>query len=160
MTLVAPRGNTQFLRTRHPKRNCITMLKAIQNTKIDPIFAAIEAHRQATAARYPILEALGSTRDTERGSIEDAHDKAADIEVAATAKLRKTLPTTIAGVMAVTTYFVEHRDRYPCWIGGETKAKRGSFDYPEPQAFEGSLIRNLAVALAKISGAAFASAQA
>jgi hypothetical protein len=85
------------------------MLKATQETKLDPIFAAIEAHRQATAARYPILETLGSTRDgaPERGAIEDAHGKAADIEVKATVKLLKTLPTTIAGVMAVTTYFVE-----------------------------------------------------
>jgi hypothetical protein len=41
--------------------------------------------------------------------------------VKATVKLRNTLPTTIAGVMAVTAYFVEHRDRYPCWIGGLIK---------------------------------------
>jgi hypothetical protein len=130
------------------------MLKATQETKIDPIFAAIEAHRKATAARYPILETLGSTRDgaPERGAIEDAHDKAADIEVKATVKLLKTLPTTIAGVMAVTAYFVEHRDRYPCWIGGETEPnpKPGSFDYPEPRTFEDSMIRNLAAALMKI----------
>ena len=33
--------------------------------------------------------------------MEVAHDRAAKIEVAATVKLRKTLPTTIAGVMAV-----------------------------------------------------------
>jgi hypothetical protein len=30
------------------------MLEMTKRTKADPIFAAIEAHRQATAARYPI----------------------------------------------------------------------------------------------------------
>jgi hypothetical protein len=35
------------------------MLKTTQNTKIDPIFAAIDAHRRATAIRYPILEKIG-----------------------------------------------------------------------------------------------------
>lgn len=129
------------------------MLKVTQQTKIDPIFAAIDAHRKATGERYIILEALGGMKDAapERGVTEDAHDKAAKIEIAATVTLRKTLPTTVAGVMAVTAYFVEHRDRYPCWIGGEVKSKRGSFDYPEPQTFEDGLIRNLAAALARIS---------
>jgi hypothetical protein len=152
MILLAPCGNTQFLRIRHPQKDCITMLKVTQETKIDPIFAAIEAHRKATAARYPILETLGGTRDgaPERGAIEDVHDKAADIEVKATVKLRKTVPTTIAGMMAVTTYFVEHRDRYPCWIGGEITPKPGDGDWPEPRSFEACLIRNLATALIKI----------
>jgi hypothetical protein len=129
------------------------MLKATQNTKIDPIFAAIEAHRQATAARYPILEMMGCTRDgvPERWAMEDAHDKAADVEVAATVKLRKTQPTSIAGVMAVTAYFVEHKDLYPCWLGGGIKSKPLSVDYPEDRSFEDSMIRNLAAALAKIN---------
>jgi hypothetical protein len=51
--------------------------------------------------------------------MEDAHEKAADVEIAATVKLRKIRPTTIAGVMAVTAYFAEHMDRFPGWIGGE-----------------------------------------
>jgi hypothetical protein len=90
-----------------------------ETTKIDPIFAAIDAHRQATAARYPILEKMGDIADG--WVLEDAPDKAAKIELAATVKLRKIQPTTIAGVMAVTAYFAEHMDRYPgCgWIGGE-----------------------------------------
>jgi hypothetical protein len=37
------------------------MLPATQPTKPDPIFAAIEAHRQATAVRYPILEMMMAT---------------------------------------------------------------------------------------------------
>ena len=53
--------------------------------------------------------------------------------------------------MAVTTYFVEHWDRYPLWIGGEVKSKPGSFDYPEPHTFEDSLIRNLAAVFRKIN---------
>lgn len=99
------------------------MLQATQNSKIDPIFAAIEAHRRATATRYPILETMMATRDgtATHTALWVAHDKAAAIEVKATVKLRKIQPTTIPGVMAVTAYFAEHMDRYPgCgWIGGE-----------------------------------------
>jgi hypothetical protein len=124
------------------------MITATQTTKIDPIFAAIEAHRQATAARYPILETMMATRDggPERRAMEDAHDKAADVEVATTKKLRKIQPTTIAGVMAVTAYFAEHMDRYPgCgWIAGEAT-------YDDPSWFAGGMIRNLAAALAQIN---------
>ena len=79
-----------------------------------------------------------------------AHGKATKIEVAATVKLRKTFPTTVAGVMAVATYFVEHRNRYPLWIGGDVPSKPGSVDYPEPRSFEDSMIRNVAAALRNI----------
>jgi hypothetical protein len=89
--------------------------------------------------------------------MEAARDKAAIIEVAATVKLRKTRPTTIAGVMAVTAYFVEHRNRY-LLDRRRGKVQAGSFDYPEPQTFEDTIIRNLAAALAQISGVAVASA--
>jgi hypothetical protein len=91
------------------------MLTATKPTKADPIYAAIEAHRRATTARYPILELMGSTRDgaPERWAMEEAHEKWANIEEKATVKLRKTQPTTIAGVIAVTAYVVEHIDRYP-----------------------------------------------
>lgn len=88
----------------------------------------------------------------ERGTIEDTHERAADIEIAATVKLRKTLPTTIAGVMAVTAYFVEHRDRYPVWAGGEIEQTPEAPDFPEDRSFEDSLIRNVASALARIRG--------
>jgi predicted alpha/beta hydrolase len=68
------------------------MAKA-RNTKpaVDPIFAAIEAHRRMTAVRYPILEAMGNIEDglPERWALEDAHDKFANVEKAATVKLRK-----------------------------------------------------------------------
>jgi hypothetical protein len=72
--------------------------------------------------------------------------KAASVEIAATVKLRKTQPTTIAGVMAVTAYFVEHVDRYQdCgWITDEK-------NWDDPCWFEHGLIRNLATALAQIS---------
>jgi hypothetical protein len=131
------------------------MLTATKPIKIDPIFAAIEAHRQATGERYIILKALCGMKDgaPERGVTEDAHDRAAEVEIAATKKLRKIRPTTIAGAMAVTAYFVEHRDRYPLWIGGEIEPKPGSIDYPEPRTFEDSMIRNLAAALARINSA-------
>jgi hypothetical protein len=66
-------------------KDCIAMLTATKSTKIDPIFAAIEAHRQATGERYIILKALGGMTDDapERGVTEDADGKAADVEVAA-----------------------------------------------------------------------------
>jgi hypothetical protein len=85
-----------LLRTRQPKER-ITMLKATQNAKIDPTFAVIDAHRQATATRYPILEKMGAIRDgtPERWAMEDAHEKWADIEKKATVKLRKIQPTTV-----------------------------------------------------------------
>jgi hypothetical protein len=126
------------------------MLKATQETKIDPIFMAIEAHSRATAARYPILETMMATRDVapERNAMEDAHDKAADVEIAATVKLRKIQPTTIAGVMAVTAYVVEHVERYPD-CGWVTEEK----NWDDPCWFAHGLIRNLAAALAKIGPA-------
>src|SRR5260221_354046 len=104
------------------------------------------ARRQATAARYPILETMMATRDgtPEHWAMEDAHEKAADIEKKATVKLRKIRPTTIAGVMAVTAYFAEHMDRYPGWIGGKIA-------YDDPCWFGDGLIRNMAAALATIS---------
>jgi hypothetical protein len=123
------------------------MITATQTTKTDPIFAAIEAHRRAAAARYPVLEAMMATRDDapERRAMEAAHDKAVAVEMAATVRLRKIQPTTIAGVMAVTAYFAEHMDRYPgCgWIGGKIA-------YDDPCWFGDGLIRNLAAALNKI----------
>ena len=71
------------------------MLTAAKPTKIEPIFAVIEAHRKATAVRYPILETMMTTRDgtPERRAIGDAHDKAADVEIAATVKLNRCRPS-------------------------------------------------------------------
>ena len=124
------------------------MLEATQNTKIDPIFAIIDANRKATAARCPILEMIGRTRDgaPKLHAMQIAHDKAADVEKKATVKMRKIQPTTIAGVAAVTAYFVEYIDHYPdCpWITDPKK-------WDDPYWFEHALIRNLAAALAKIN---------
>jgi hypothetical protein len=124
------------------------MLTATKPTKIDPIFAAIEAHRRATGARYIILEAIGGSAP-ERGVTEDAHDKAAEVDRAATKQLRKIRPTTVAGVMAVTAYFVEHIDRYPGW-GWTTEPKNRD----DPNWFTEGLIRNLAAAMATIGATA------
>lgn len=131
------------------------MLKATKQPKIDPIFAAIEAHRQATAARYPILEKMMAKRDgtAAHTALWIKHEEAFSIEVKATVKLRKIQPTTIAGVMAVTVYFAEHMDRYPgCgWMGGEVA-------YDDPCWFGDGLMRNLAGALARINGGLAAAA--
>ena len=105
------------------------MSKPARLTKPDPIFAAIDAHRLATATRYPIQEKMGETRDgtTMHTALWIAHDKA-------------------MSVMAVTAYFVEHTDHYPgCgWIGSES-------EYDDPSWFGDGLMRSLAAALAKIS---------
>jgi hypothetical protein len=128
-----------------------TMLKATKNTKpaADPIFAAIDAHRRATAVSYPILYKIGRPRVGAPGlhAMQLAFDKAADVEKKATVKLRKIQPTTIAGVAAVMAYFVEFIDHYPdCpWI---TDPK----NWDDPYWFEHALIRNLAAALASING--------
>jgi hypothetical protein len=94
-----------------------------------------------------------ATRDgaPERRAMEASHDKAADVEIAATVKLRKIQPTTIAGVMAVTAYFVEYEDRYngSDWIGDE-------ISYEDPAWFGDGLIRNLAAAMARINKATVA----
>ena len=84
------------------------------STRPDPIFAAIAAHRAATATRYPIMEKLMGTPDGAAGHARLAtkHDKALLVEVAATTKLRKIIPTTLPGVTALAAYFVEHQDRY------------------------------------------------
>ena len=124
------------------------MSKPTKQPKIDPIFAAIEAHRQATATRYPILEAMCGTKDgtAKHTALWIDHDEALSVEVKATVKLRKIQPTTIAGVAAVTAYFVEYIDHYPdCpWITDPKK-------WDDPYWFEHALIRNLAAALAKIN---------
>ena len=75
------------------------------------------------------------------------HEDTMSVEVKATLKLRKIHPTTIAGVIAVTTYFLEHNDHYPgCgWMGCES-------EYDDPSWFGDGLIRNLAGALAQING--------
>ena len=126
------------------------MSKPTRLMKPDPIFVAIDAHRLATATRYPIQEKMCSTRDgtAKHTALWITHDKALSVEVKATLKLRKIQPTTVAGVMAVTAYFAEHMDRYPgCgWMGGEAA-------YDDPCWFGDGLIRNIASAMAKIDPA-------
>jgi hypothetical protein len=120
---------------------------------VDLIFAAIEAHRKATSERYIILEALGCMKRCapERDVTDEAHGRAADIEVAAVKKLLKTVPQTMAGVKALIAYYVEHKDRHFDWIGGETKSKPGRVAFPDDISFENSLIRSLSAAMARIS---------
>jgi hypothetical protein len=57
------------------------MLKATQQTKIDPIFAAIEAHRRAFAVYEPAALKLNAAADAcEEGDIlHEEHEAAADV---------------------------------------------------------------------------------
>lgn len=118
----------------------------------DPIFAAIDAHKLAVAARSPILNVfVNLTNDApDRVEIEDALLTASDAEIAAGADLTNICPTTVAGVMAVTTYYAALMKLDHEWIGG------GFIDEEagdvEPRSFEACLIRSLAAAVAQING--------
>lgn len=122
------------------------MLKTIIVEKTDPIFATIEAHRRSVAERCAIVDALNGMGACapERSEAEKAYGKAMSLEMAATRKLRTTVSTTIAGVAAMITYFVEHQDRYFDWRGGAAQSRPGSVAYPNEISFEACIMRNCA----------------
>jgi hypothetical protein len=121
------------------------MLKVTSRTKIDPIFAAIEAHRQAVLVRLPILDAYITTSD---GELELA--AACEAEIEAQAALTNILSTTIPGLMAVTVYVSKLTNSGHDWIGGDL-IDEDAGDI-EPRSFEACLIRSCAAALAQING--------
>jgi hypothetical protein len=136
------------------------MLKATQNTKIDPIFSAIEAHRQVVLARLQILETRGTTSDNDPHSaaIDDALDAANEAEIEAQAALTNIPATTIPGLMAVTVYVSKLTNRGHDWTIGGDLIDEDAGD-TEPRSFEACLIRSCAVALAQINGVTAISAR-
>jgi hypothetical protein len=119
------------------------MLRSTQSTKTDPIFAAIEAHRQANAALTLMLE--------EDGVTDDALNPACEAERTAAIELTNIPATTIAGLMAVTVYVSSLTNRGYDWTICGDLIDEDAGD-TEPRSFEACLIRNLAVALAQING--------
>lgn len=117
-------------------------------TITDPIFAAIDAHKAAVVARWPILDAyINQTNDDpRRAETLAALDLASEAEATATIELRNIRATTFAGLMALTTYYGEHTDKHHDWIGGEDAGDL------EGQSFEAGLIRSLSAAMVQISG--------
>ena len=71
--------------------------------------------RYSPAKNGAALQPLQTVRSyfCSRASPGSSSARAAEVDRAATKKLRKIRPTTVAGVMVVTAYFVEHIDRYP-----------------------------------------------
>ena len=124
------------------------------NSVIDPAFAIIANHRQALITRMPISEMRSnmSSGDPEVDAVDEALDAAYSVERAATVKLRKTIPQALAGITALITYYVEHKDRHFDWIGGAVKSKPGTIAFPDDISFEDSVLRNLAAAMVQISG--------
>ena len=126
------------------------MLTANQTTKIDPIFAAIEAHRQAITARTLILE--------EDDAPDDVLDAACEAERGAQIALTNILATTIPGLMAVTVYVSKLTNRGHDWALGDDLIDEDAGN-TEPRSFEACLIRSCAVALAQINGVTAISAR-
>jgi hypothetical protein len=126
------------------------MLKATQDTKIDPIFAAIDAHRQAITARTLILE--------EDDAPDDVLDAACEAEIEAQAALTNITATTAPGLMAVTVYVSKLTNRGHDWTIGGDLIDEDAGD-TEPRSFEACLIRSCANALAQINGVTAISAR-
>jgi hypothetical protein len=136
------------------------MPTATKPTKIDPIFAAIEAHRQAVIARMPILEMRMTTGDDapDSATFDDALDAACEAEIEAQAALTNITATTIPGLMAVTVYVSKLTNRGHDWTIGGDLIDEDAGD-TESRSFEACLIRSCAVALAQINGVTAISAR-
>jgi hypothetical protein len=150
-----------------------------RNTKpaVDPIFAAIEAHRRALIARDLALDAFGKAEQEipselrksyflSRRRCGEEHDhivdtdaqewlevsrawiEAMDAEFLAAIELTNIKPATIAGVAAVTAYYTQMMALDPCWPEELIDEDAGD---TVPQSFETCLSRNLAAALAQIN---------
>jgi len=126
------------------------MLQATQETKIDPIFAAIDAHRQAITARTLMLE--------DDDAPDDALDAACRAEIEAQTALTNITATTIPGLVAVTVYVSKLTNRGHDWTIGGDLIDEDAGD-TEPRSFEACLIRSCAAALAQISGVTAISAR-
>ena len=114
-----------------------------KTTKIDPIFEAIEAHRQAIKARGLILEDDNAT--------DDVLDAACEAERWAQIALTNILATTIPGLMAVTVYVAKLTNCGHDWSLGDDLINEEAGD-TAPRSFEACLIRSCATVLAQLYG--------
>jgi hypothetical protein len=126
------------------------MLTATLSTETDPIFAAIEAHRQAVTALALILE--------EDDVPDDVLNAACEAEIEAQTALTNVTATTVIGLMAVTVYVSKLTNSGHDWTAGGDLIDEDAGD-TEPRSFEACLIRNMAAALAQINGVTTISAR-
>jgi hypothetical protein len=92
---------------------------ALSGAWSDPIFAAIEAHGRADAKHGAACRALGAyqeihrdtdghfSNDSEEQKLDEAERDACHVSAAAGSDLLQTVPTTIAGALAVLDHFYE-----------------------------------------------------
>jgi hypothetical protein len=118
---------------------------AVRRTKPDPIFAAIEAHREAYKAYRAAVEAVKRPSQVNRLAVDDdeanpaaAEDKTSD---EAAVKLTTTRPETFEGVMALLDYFAEMD------VSGNYVFPSSGRDGDEESAFAGCVVRNAVRAL-------------
>jgi hypothetical protein len=164
------------------------MTKA-RNTKpaVDPIFAAIEAHKAAVIAHEVACDAHAQAEEgipwerrksffLSRVCCGDEHDHfvntdapewlavamayvdALDAEISTAIALTNIHATTIPGLMAVTVYVSNLTNCGYDWTIGEGLIDEDAGD-TEPRSFEACLIRSCAVALAQINGVTAISAR-
>jgi hypothetical protein len=71
---------------------------------VDPIFDLIDAHRKTVVVRVAAAAAADHDCNSPDGDAEIARDNAVSSELAAAKVLTETVPTTLAGVLAVTNH--------------------------------------------------------
>lgn len=121
-------------------------------SEADPIFAAIQSHRSAVAARDAFFdersgfEATLPEGDPKWAQIDQADEDAYEVEETAACEMLNVEPTTLEGVTAILAYTVEVLKRgcaFSRFLGDDGK----------PNSFEYFLMSNSAEALAKLSAA-------
>lgn len=129
-------------------------LPAVAAAEPDPIFAAIAAHERASAA---YSEALLKRDDAEENKISDpeiieanfeAVELAAEADTEAAIALVSTIPTTIAGALALLKYSASGEGRYGCEWPHLTDDEDPGCEHAKPWDWflHRTLIRSLAAA--------------
>jgi hypothetical protein len=85
---------------------CLASYAPPPSTEVDPIFAAIEGHRDAHMRRMKTGRVVSRTSSPSRefDAVEAVQDVACDLLSAAEEELARTQPTTMAGVRALLAY--------------------------------------------------------
>jgi hypothetical protein len=135
------------------------MPKAAKSTKVDPIFAAIKAHKAAVVAHQPIGDKYMSTsfKAPDWNAIVIETEASFDVVRALQIELTNIKPTSGAGVMALLAYVTEQTDGDHIWMDIDLIDEDAGDT--EPRSFEACLIRSCAVALAQINGVTAISAR-
>jgi hypothetical protein len=122
-------------------------------SEADPIFAAIESHRSAVAARDAFFDERSGFEETfpegdpKWAQIDRADEVAYEVEETAACEMLNVEPTTLEGVTAILAYAAEVLKRgcaFSRFLGDDGK----------PNSFEYLLISNCAAALTKLSPSA------